>query len=243
MKMKNKKEKDQEDKRRHLDEKNEKKKKNKPFLLENEPRKVLIEEIGYIIITNGKNTEVSYFRGFRKRNVRIEEEGGLQPRQLVEKAIEIKRNIVEECEMWCVFDVDPNPTDKTQKSDFNAALQIAEKNNVMIAYSNEAFEYWLLLHFEDHQGGGMKRDEYGEKLNKHLKEHNIKYLHSGDKKITREFFDIMLAIDEKTAKTRQQLATERAKKIYEQHEENETSAFDANSSTTVFKLVEKLSKN
>ncbi|MGN6417310.1 MAG: RloB domain-containing protein [Pseudobacter sp.] len=36
-------------------------------------------------------------------------------------------------------------------------------NNIQIAYSNQAFEYWLILHFEDHQGGKIDRNDYHKK--------------------------------------------------------------------------------
>lgn len=42
-------------------------------------------------------------------------------------------------------------------TDFNNAIQIAEANNFGVAYSNQAFEYWIILHFNDHQGGGLDR--------------------------------------------------------------------------------------
>ena len=44
--------------------------------------------------------------------------------------------------------------DDFSANDFNNAITIAESNNLGVAYSNQAFEYWIILHFDDHQGGG-----------------------------------------------------------------------------------------
>ncbi len=47
---------------------------------------------------------------------------------------------------WCVFDRDIFPV-----KNFNAALRLAEKHGIKVAYSNEAFELWYVLHFNYHQ--------------------------------------------------------------------------------------------
>ena len=53
-------------------------------------------------------------------------------------------------QIWCVFD-----KDDFSDNDFNYAIHLANKLNFYTAYSNQAFEYWLILHFDDHQGGGI----------------------------------------------------------------------------------------
>ncbi|MFT9819583.1 RloB family protein [Lysinibacillus sp. NPDC056185] len=47
-------------------------------------------------------------------------------------------------EVWIVFDKD----DLTEKQ-LEEVNDFCEENNIHIAYSNEAFELWLLLHFEE----------------------------------------------------------------------------------------------
>ena len=49
--------------------------------------------------------------------------------------------------LWCVFDFDDN-----KDSELQAAISYAEKHGYKIAYSNPAFEYWYLLHFEKRSG-------------------------------------------------------------------------------------------
>lgn len=50
-------------------------------------------------------------------------------------------------QLWCVFDCDDN-----KDSELQAAISYAEKHGYKIAYSNPAFEYWYLLHFEKRNG-------------------------------------------------------------------------------------------
>lgn len=50
-------------------------------------------------------------------------------------------------QLWCVFDCDDN-----KDSELQAAILYAEKHGYKIAYSNPAFEYWYLLHFEKRSG-------------------------------------------------------------------------------------------
>ena len=118
--------------------------------------------------------------------------------------------------------------------------QKAESLGFGVAYSNQAFEYWLILHFEDHQGGAMDRTLYGDKINTYLKPFGVFYDFNGDKKINQAFFNVLNSVV-KTDKdgndyTRMGIATMRAEKIYARLETTEES------STTVFKLIDELMK-
>lgn len=48
--------------------------------------------------------------------------------------------------VWCVFDRDPSRANDT-KQRFNEALRLAKERDIKVAYSNECFEIWYLLHF------------------------------------------------------------------------------------------------
>jgi hypothetical protein len=138
-------------------------------------------------------------------------------------------------QVWCIFD-----KDDFRDSAFNSAIQLAKKNKFHVAYSNQAFEYWIILHFEDHQGGQMHRDDYNDKLNKLLKPYNVIYDGKNSKIITEEIFELLDGIDEKTKKGRKQLAINRAKRNYNQFDH--TNPAKEESSTTVFRLVKELLK-
>jgi hypothetical protein len=118
-----------------------------------------------LIVCEGAKTEPNYFRGFPvdKEVVDVQIEGeGLNTDVLVERAMEMSRRAVAlkrpYNQVWCVFDRDSFPGDS-----FNRALQLARGNRIRVAYSNEAFELWYLLHFVFHDTG-VTRGKYCEML-------------------------------------------------------------------------------
>jgi len=115
---------------------------------------------------------------------------------------------------------------------------LAKKNGFGVAYSNQAFEYWIILHFNDHQGGPMDRRQYGYKINEYLAQYSVYYDFTGSKLITDEIFELLDGIDEQTRKNRKRLAIIRAKRNYKLFDHMNPSAEE--SSTTVYKLVEEL---
>ena len=196
---------------------------------------VLNEKPTILIVCEGEKTEPSYFNQFRLTSATIKPVGeGYNTISLVNRAIQIANQTSYE-QVWCVFD-----KDDFDSVDFNNAIILADANGFGIAYSNQAFEYWILLHFNDHQGGRMHRDEYNDKLNKSLKEFNISYDGRKSKIVTEEIFELLDGIDEKTGKERKILAIERAEKIYDRLDHNNP-AYEE-SSTTVFRLVRELLK-
>lgn len=196
-----------------------------------------------LIVCEGRNTEPSYFRQFRYSTAKIESikiiGEGYNTLSLVERAEELKNKKYPDYEVWCVFDADPKPDNPQQLINFTNAVNKAEALGYGVAYSHQAFEYWLILHFEDHQGGSMDRALYYKKINDYLSAINPKVEYDKDSKlITEGFFTILLATDPKTGKPRQQLAIERAMKIYERYDH--VNPANEESSTTVFRLVKKL---
>lgn len=129
------------------------------------PRLVNTREVRqrFLIVCEGQKTEPNYFREFplsRLVDVDVENPGN-SPKQLVEYAVERSaQNDYDQ--IWCVFD-----RDNCNASDFNVALQQAKTRNVRVAYSNQAFELWYLLHFDYHNTSIPRRD-YGKKLSKSL---------------------------------------------------------------------------
>lgn len=196
---------------------------------------VLNEKPTILIVCEGKNTEPSYFNQFRLASATVKPVGeGYNTISLVNRAIQMANQTSYE-QVWCVFD-----KDDFDSVDFNNAILLADANGFGIAYSNQAFEYWILLHFNDHQGGGIHRDEYNDKLNKSLKEFNISYDGKKNKIVTEEIFELLDGIDEKTGKERKMVAIERAEKIYDRLDHNNPA--NEESSTTVFRLVRELLK-
>jgi hypothetical protein len=205
-----------------------------PLLERTAPTK--IEKPTILIVCEGKNTEPSYFRQFKLTSATIKAIGiGYNTVSLVNQAIALNQQSAYD-QVWCVFD-----KDQFSANDFNNAIMIAAANNFGVAYSNQAFEYWLILHFEDHQGGGMNRDEYDETINDYINPLGSSYDGEGSKTITDDFFEILDGIDAVTNRPRIDLAISRAKRNYNLliH----ASPATEESSTTVFKLVEEILKS
>ena len=210
------------------------KRRREPSLDRNKPVKT--EKPTILIVCEGKNTEPSYFRQFKLSSATIEPVGeGYNTISLVNRTIQLSREKKYD-QVWCVFD-----KDDFDPNDFNNAITIAQANDFKVAYSNQAFEYWIILHFEDHQGGGMHRDNYGDKINDYLKPFAVKYDEKGGKTISEDFFELLSGTDEKTRKGRTKLAIERAKRNYDVFDHSSPATEE--SSTTVFKIVEELLKH
>ncbi len=122
----------------------------------------------FLIICEGKKTEPNYFAGFRVPGRVLEITGiGRSTLSLVDEAVRLRQELqaqkaqtFDQC--WCVFDRDLFGPD-----DFNSAIRKAEAAGFRVAYTNEAFELWYLLHFDDHQSA-LSRKQYEPLLTERL---------------------------------------------------------------------------
>ena len=119
----------------------------------------------FLIVCEGEKTEPDYFKAFRMTAATVKAVGqAMNTMTLVNKAISIreadrqKKRVYDQC--WVVFDKDDFPA-----NDFNQAIQLAEKNGFRVAYSNQAFEYWFLLHYNLYTGP-IHRGQYKDMLTK-----------------------------------------------------------------------------
>lgn len=124
-----------------------------------------------LIICGGTQTEKLYFEAFPVHglDVRVLAEP-FDPLTLVDWAkkqcaAEAGRQGVRRAaniETWCVFDFDPGVHGITPER-FQAALSAAEAAGLEVAWSNECFEVWFLLHFLNLEAA-WPRSEYGARL-------------------------------------------------------------------------------
>ncbi|WP_147565848.1 RloB family protein [Clostridium tyrobutyricum] len=191
----------------------------------------------YLIITEGTETEVNYFKSIKSRieelfrskiiveKISLKIEGtGRSTMVLVNEAIK-KRSLGIYSDVWVVFDKDDN-------SDFDDAITYARRNGINAAWSNQCFELWLLLHFQDFKAD-VDRSIYYDKLDNHFKTRSInngKY----DKNIS-DIFNITFPFIDKAIKRSNNLFSE-----YREHNIFEPSKM--NPCTTVQCLVEELIK-
>jgi hypothetical protein len=88
----------------------------------------------------------------------------------------------------------------------------------------------------------MSRKEYDAKINAHLKPFGISYDGKDSKTVSKDFFELMLASDEKLGKPRIDLAIVRAERNYINIGDHSSPASEE-SSTTVFELVKIIKKH
>jgi hypothetical protein len=186
------------------------------------PRKVDTRDVRqrFLIVCEGKKTEPNYFRSFRvpKNVAEIDVKGvGENPSKLVESAQELKEQ-EEYDQVWCVFDRDDWPLE-----DFNNAIEKAQNQGFNVAYSNEAFELWYVLHFE-FLNTGISRKDYLQKLSRLL---NRRY-----QKNSAEIYDELLG--------KQPAAIRNAINLLNQYDP--LIPAQDNPSTTVHLLVQELNK-
>lgn len=143
------------------------KRQKKDHRLSNLSRRQGVREIkqSFLIVCEGEKTEPDYFKAFRMTAATIKAVGqAMNTMTLVNKAISIReadqkrKRVYDQC--WVVFDKDDFPA-----KDFNQAIQLAEKNGFRVAYSNQAFEYWFLLHYNLYTGA-IHRNQYKDILTK-----------------------------------------------------------------------------
>lgn len=106
-----------------------------------------------IVVTEGENTEPKYILDFlrlhKAAHVQVVPTPGFDPRGVVEKAIELKREANADSKgtsrphIWAVFD-------KDEHSRFEQAQQLAKSNGIRVAASNPCFELWAVFHYQNH---------------------------------------------------------------------------------------------
>lgn len=235
MKMKNKRGEQIQKKQKYLEElkKAKRRKRNQePDLERPTPQKEEKQKI--LIVCEGGNTEPSYFSKFKLSTAIIKTVGeGYNTITLVDRAMQLSKEDDYD-QVWCVFDKDDFPNEN-----FNNAIFKAEKIGFNVAYSNQAFEYWLILHFEDHQGGAMHRNQYCSKLNDYLKSFGVAY-DCDSKEITDGVFEILQSKIEDSGKPRQEIAFIRAERNLRSFDNRNPAKEE--SSTKVHKLIEEIEK-
>ncbi len=113
----------------------------------------------FLIVCEDQATEPAYFAQFKeifdkiaKETIFVKPVGtGKSPKGVVEQAIiereKLKAETYKDVDfVWAVFDKDDADKNETTIKNFKTAFEIAKNENIHLAYSNEVFELWLLLH-------------------------------------------------------------------------------------------------
>ena len=173
-----------------------------------------------LLIVCAGETESLYFNNFKidlgvvRVRTMVDDRS---PLNLVQRALQEKSQ-AQYIQVWCVFD-------KDEFHNFDEAIQLARKEGLRVASSNQAFELWFILHFR-RQDGALHRNNYARALNNVLGRTYVKT----DPKLY------------KTLKPKMKTAITNARIGYECHKRKQLSPSKCESYTTVFKLVEELLK-
>lgn len=191
------------------------------------------QRTAFHILCKGQNTEPDYFSRFPLSNISTFCKGfGRSKTALVKTAVKCKkRNEIKKGspdQVWVVFDFDKKGDILAeQKRDYNQAIQMAKKNNIHIAISNDSFELWYLLHFQSCNPQQM-RDWYNDKLTE-----RIGFKYDKDKSVSLRMYDLL--------KEHQLTAIKNAEKLEKEYSPNDPHHADKNPYTTVHHLVKELS--
>ena len=195
----------------------------------------------FLIVTEGKCTEPSYFRGMEK--IIRERIGGIidiveQPvieicgrGQSTSKLIDVTEQIVKNAKIiyqniWVVFD-------KDDFVDFDEAIRQARTKGYQVAWSNQSFEYWIYLHFY-YSDAALHKTEWVKKLNDIFKQRQL-----GAGEYQKNCEDIYELVCKDGGVDR---AIRNAKRRMESFDENGRKPSEFDPGTTVYKLVEDLKK-
>ncbi|AEE53545.1 RloB family protein [Haliscomenobacter hydrossis] len=191
----------------------------------------------FLIICEGMNTEPLYFKAFPLGNAKVDSYGlGSSKTALVEYVIQnvvSDRNNTDK-EIWVVFDFDIKPDQvEQQKEDYNRAIELAANKGIKVAYSNDSFELWFLLHYQ-YLELKWTRHQYYQKLEEWWE---CNYEKEGKKsEFCRKIYQ-KLKDDPRADQTE---ALNRASRLFEQ--QAEVSFAERNPCTTVYDLVKALNE-
>lgn len=146
----------------------------------------------FLIVCEDESTEPFYFSAFEnlfpEHTLFLKTIGtGRDPLGVVNQSIIEKQKLFELSKreidfVWVVFDKDDADENPTKIKRFEDAFNIAEEKVINIAYSNEVFELWLLLHLSNVDTEfPIPRKKIYEELEKNVKSieeyKNFEYIH------------------------------------------------------------------
>lgn len=140
-------------------------------------------------------------------------------------------------ERWLVLDYDENPNQPEQANLFDQFMSKAIKAGFKVAYSNDAFELWIYLHYTDvNADSSQNRRFYYDKLSTLM---DVNYHREGKTaKFTKNLYHRL----SENASASQPKAIERAQELHEKHEEKRTPHSKRNPMTLVYQLVKQLNE-
>lgn len=201
-----------------------------------------------LIACEDENTEPYYFEKYKQMFEEIWPKDTLFLRPIgtgrnslgvVKRAIEERIKLASEAnrptidQTWAVFDKDDLDKSDGNRRNFIEAFELGKSEDVKIAFSNECFELWLLLHFEEvDKENAIPRTEIYWRLEVALNRvcpEVFKYEHGNNNVI-----DLVIEYGDKNA------AIKRAEELCFFHSISKHEPIDSNPNTLVHNLVKGL---
>jgi len=176
----------------------------------------------FLIFCEGP-TEGGYFSSFKIKTKVLR--GGNALKIIEEAIIQKEKETKKVDQYWAVFDKDETPS-----KDFDQAIKLALSKNIKVAWSNQAFELWIILHYQE-LFSSCDRRRYKEILCKYIKGYSAS--EKGEEQGRRLHAQTSHLV---------QKAIDRAIKGHSLFEEKSLPS-GRESSTTVFELVNAILKN
>jgi len=192
-------------------------------------QKKRVEKKAVLIAFEDSKSSKYYFRDLLRDKeltgqvILVNRDKGQDPKRVFEKIGEYKQKNLNEVfeKEWIVIDKDNWSKDK-----YLGVIDRGRKEKICIAFSNDAYELWILLHFEP-----LTRSTHRKELNSKL---NQIFLEKCGKKYEKSSQDVYLLI-----RDLQETAIKNAKNLVKQHL-RDYGKIDSNKNpiTTVYQLVE-----
>jgi len=189
------------------------------------------------IWSHTEKAEIEYFQDFKNylRTSLLMPQKNIcwTPQELLKKIIEWKKINVNEKDgdqVWCIFDIDDFYKD--DRNNLMSALNNALSNDIKIAYVNECFELWILLHFQKPTSPIKRGVDIESKIKKEFKIHKL-----GEFKKNQRIFETLLPF--------QSDAIKNSKKIlpnYDKIDWESRLSEAGNPSTSVHFLIDEINK-
>lgn len=126
---------------------------------ESRPVRIRRYKMFILIVCEDTKTEPAYFESFKQQipedSIFLRTVGtGCDPLGVIQQTMiereQLRADALKEVDqVWAVFDIDDANDNVTKQTKFRTAVETAHLEKINLAYSNEVFELWLLLHLTD----------------------------------------------------------------------------------------------
>lgn len=190
------------------------------------------------IWSHTEKAEIEYFQDFKNYLktplLMAKKEICWTPQEMLDKVVLWKEKEVSDedgDQVWCIFDVDDFY--KNDRNKLLKAIKNAKNNDIKIAYANECFELWILLHFEKITSPVFRGKEIEKKIQQAFEKNKL-----GKFEKNKKVFQSLLPFQSEAIKNARCLLPIRYEEIKWENALND----NKNPSTSIHFLVEEINR-